>query len=96
MLQLFVSTRVADVNDVLAAAVGAAIGIGLGAAFSGSEAVQTRTDSTSATPGAPALVEGRPLASPFLGVVAYLVLLTVTAFWPWAKVTCATMAGWSG
>lgn len=84
-LQLFVSTRVADVNDVLAAALGAAIGIRLGAALSGHESVQTRTNSVSSAVGAPALVEGRALASPFLAVVAYVVLLTVTAFWPWAK-----------
>ena len=40
-----------------------------------------------------ALVEGSALVSPFLGVVAYLVLLTVTAFWPWAKVNLRD-AGW--
>jgi VanZ family protein/O-antigen ligase len=104
MLQLFVSTRVADVNDVLAAGLGAAIGNRLGAAFSGSHAAETPSELTPvwrapavvagrAPVEGPALVEGRALVSPFLGVVAYLVLLTVTAFWQWAKVNLRD-GGW--
>jgi VanZ family protein/O-antigen ligase len=104
MLQLFVSTRVADVNDVLAAGIGAAIGIGLGVAGTGYTAAETSSELTPlrhAPAGvddpppieSPALVEGRSLVSPFLGVVAYIVLLTVAAFWPWAKVNLRD-AGW--
>ena len=110
LLQLFVSTRVADVNDILAAGLGAAIGNRLGAAFSGSHAAETPSElmpvrqapavvEGRAPVEGPALVEGRELVesralvSPFLGVVAYLVLLTVTAFWPWAKVNLRD-GGW--
>ncbi len=110
VLQLFVSTRVADVNDILAAGLGAAIGNRLGAAFSGSHAAETPSElmpvrqdpavvEGRAPVEGPALVEGRELVesralvSPFLGVVAYLVLLTVTAFWPWAKVNLRD-GGW--